>query len=257
MHVVITGASSGIGEALAREFAQHGAQITLVARRRGRLEKIASELGTKTYVAVTDLADTARAADFLEGAVDALGPIDVLVSNAGFLTVGPVASFDPEEGQRMLAVNLASPTRLMQAVLPSMLERRNGVIVNVTSVAAFVTLPGWAYQSASKTASALFSETLRGELEGTGVHVLTVYPGLTDTPMAQGGLDTYGRKGLATMIPLGSAETLAKRLYRAVERRKKRMIYPRYYAVVRWFPRISAWFTALFAPRVPTETKNR
>lgn len=253
MHVAITGASSGIGEAVAREFARAGADITLVARRRDLLERIAAELGTRTFVATQDLSDHAHAADWVDPAEAELGPIDVLISNAGFLTMGEVATFDAEEGQRMIAVNLCSPTRLMQTLVPRMVARKSGVVVNVTSVAAFVSIPGWAYQAASKTASAVFSETLRGELAGTGVHVLTVYPGLTDTPMAQGGLDTYGRKGLASMIPLGSADELAGRLRRAVERRRTRLIYPRYYAVVRWFPRISAWFTSVFAPRVPAQ----
>ena len=150
----------------------------------------------------------------------------------------------------MLNINLLTPARLMRAVLPGMLARKSGVIVNVTSIAAVVALPGWVYQASSKAGSATFSEALRAELKGTGVHVLTVYPGLTDTPMAQGGLDAYGRKGLAGMIPLGDAATLARRLRRAIERRRARMFYPRFYAVTRWFPGVSRWFGERFAPRI-------
>src|SRR5262245_55908540 len=105
MHVAVTGASSGIGEAIAREFARKGADITLVARRKEVLEKIAKELPGRSFVAAHDLTDPARAASFLPAAEEALGPIDVLVSNAGFLTLGKVASFDPEEGERMLNIN--------------------------------------------------------------------------------------------------------------------------------------------------------
>src|SRR4029079_8776147 len=216
MHVAVTGASSGIGEAIAREFARAGADVTLVARRKEILERIAKELPGRSFVAAHDLTDPARAADWIPPAETALGPIDVLISTAGFLTLGQVVSFDPEEGERMLNINLLTPARLMRAVLPGMLERKSGVIVNVTSIAAVVALPGWVYQASSKAGSATFSEALRAELKGTGVHVLTVYPGLTDTPMAQGGLDAYGRKGLAGMMPLGSAATLAKRLRRAI-----------------------------------------
>lgn len=250
MHVAVTGASSGIGEAIAREFARAGAKITLVARRRDRLEQTASELGVPSFVAVQDLADPTHAADWIPAAEAELGPIDVLISNAGFLTLGPVATFDPEEGERMFNINFLTPARLMRAVLPSMLARRDGVIVNVTSLAALVAIPDWVYQAASKTASATFSEALRRETLGTGVHVMTAYPGMTDTPMTQGGLVAYGRRGLVAMIPLGDAATLAKGLRRAILRRKRRFIYPSFYALARWFPRIAGWLSARLAPRV-------
>ena len=122
------------------------------------------------------------------------------------------------------------------------------------SVAAFVSLPGWAYQSASKAGSATFSEALAAEVEGTGVHVLTAYPGMTDTPMAQAGLDVYGRKGLVSRIPLGDAATFARRLCNAIERRRRRLVYPRYYLFARWFPRLSRWLSARFAPRLPASS---
>jgi short-subunit dehydrogenase len=250
MHVAVTGASSGIGEAIAREFANAGAKLTLVARRKERLEALAIELGCPSFVAAVDLSDPAHAADWIAKAEQALGPIDVLVSNAGSLTLGPVATFDPELGERMMKLNFLTPARLIRAVLPGMLQRKNGVIVNVTSLAALVPIPDWIYQAASKTASAVFSETLRIETKGSGVHVMTVYPGMTDTPMAQGGLDAYGRSGIAAMIPLGDAKILARRLRRAVERRKSRVIYPGFYALARWFPRIAGWLSARLAPRI-------
>ena len=251
LHVAVTGASSGLGEAIAREFARAGAKVTLVARREGRLREIANELEGESFVAAQDLSDPAHAIDWIAAAEKTLGPIDVLISNAGFLTLGPVASFDPEEGERMMNVNMLTPVRLMRAVLPAMLARGSGTIVNITSVAAFVSLPGWTYQAASKAGSAAFSEALGAELAGTGVHVLTAYPGMTDTPMTQAGLDVYGRKGIVARIPLGDAATFARRIRGAVLRRKKRLIYPRFYAFARWFPRIAGWFSRRFAPPLP------
>jgi short-subunit dehydrogenase len=250
IHVAVTGASSGIGEALVREFAGAGADVTLVARRRDALERLAAELPGRSFVAAQDLADPARAADWIPAAEVALGPIDILISNAGFLAIAPTVSFDPDEGDRMTNLNFVTPARLMRAVLPGMLARRSGVIVNVTSVAALVSMPGWAYQAASKAASATFSEALHDELRGTGVHVLTFYPGPTSTPMTQAGLDAYRRKGLAAMIPLGDPAALARQLRRAITRRRARLFYPRFYALLRWFPRLSQWLAARFAPQV-------
>jgi short-subunit dehydrogenase len=149
-----------------------------------------------------------------------------------------------------MSLNFLSPVRLIRAVLPGMLARRSGVIVNVTSLAALVAIPDWIYQASSKAASATFSEALRVETRGSGVHVMTVYPGMTDTPMAQGGLDVYGRTGLAARIPLGDPAVLARRLRRAIERRRRRLIYPGFYALARWFPRIAGWLSARLAPRV-------
>lgn len=252
MHVAVTGASSGIGEALVREFARDGACITMVARRREKLEEIASSLSVKTFLVSQDLTDYTHAADWIAPAEAALGPIDILISNAGLLTLGPVASLSIEEGERMLHINLMSPSRIMRAILPGMLSRKSGVIVNVTSVAALVASPDWVYQAASKAGSATFSELLHAEVKGSGVHVMTVYPGLTDTPMTQSGLDAYGRKGMAAMIPLGDTATLAKRLKKAIQKKKARLIYPRFYTLTRWFPRISNWLAGKLTPRLKT-----
>jgi short-subunit dehydrogenase len=172
------------------------------------------------------------------------------VSNAGFMTLGPVASFDPDEGARMIAVNFATPVRLARAIVPKMIARGHGVFVNVTSVAAFVTLPGWAYQAASKAASATFSEALHDEIAGTGAHVLTAYPGPTDTPMTRAGLAAYGESGLVARLPLGRPDAFARRLRLAIERRRRRLVYPRFYGVARLFPRISRWVSWRVAPRL-------
>lgn len=137
MHVAVTGASAGLGEATAREFARRGADVTLVARRKDVLEKLAAELPGRSHVVSRDLSDTADCASSIDGAEAALGPIDVLVSNAGLLTLGPVVDFDPGEAERMVAINLLTPMKLVRTLLPRMLARRSGTLVNVTSLAAF------------------------------------------------------------------------------------------------------------------------
>ncbi len=250
MHAVVTGASAGIGEALVRELSRRGYDVTLVARRRDVLERIASELSTRTHVVVRDLTDVEAAPSLLEEAEAALGPIDVFVSNAGFMTLGAVATFDPKEAERLVAINFLTPIRLLGAALPKMIARGRGTVVNVTSIAAFVAPPGWAHQSATKTASAIFSETLRSELRGTGVHALTVYPGLNDTAMKHDGLSSYESDGIVKYLPVGDPATFARKICEGIAKKKRRIVFPTFYWLVRWFPRISQCLSDRFAPRL-------
>src|SRR5690242_16113269 len=130
MHVAITGASVGIGEALARAFAAKGASLSLVARRKERLDALARELGgpKKVFVYEADLSIPERAAAFIEPAVAALGPIDVLVNNAGVQHIEPADAADIDGGEKLLRLNVATPMRLTCAVLPGMIERGRGTI---------------------------------------------------------------------------------------------------------------------------------
>jgi short-subunit dehydrogenase len=251
VHAVVTGASAGIGEAVVRELARRGMDVTLVARRKDVLDRVAGQLPTRSHVIVRDLSDPSCAEGILAEAEAALGPIDVLVSNAGFMTLGAVATFDHDEADRLIAINFLTPMRLLRAALPRMIARGTGTVVNVTSIAAFVTMPDWAYQSASKTASAVFSEALKTELRGTGVHSLTVYPGLNDTEMKRSGLESYGDPSLMTkLMPVGRPSAFATIICDAIETKKRRVIYPRVYGLVRWFPRISQWLSERVGPRV-------
>ena len=249
MHVVITGASSGIGAALARELARHDHSLTLVARREGLLRDLSGTLGVRTHVVAKDLADVETATDWLGAAEDALGPIDVLINNAGVQIVGRTTGVDPSEGERLLRVDLFAPLRLTHAVLPKMLARRSGVIVDVSSMAALAPTPGMFHYNAAKAALAAASESLRGELRGTGVHVVTVYPGIIDsTDMAKAALQKYEPSWLLTRAPRGDEDTLAVLVRRAIEKRRDRVIYPRSGALSRWFPGATRWMLDRFTP---------
>jgi short-subunit dehydrogenase len=248
MHVAITGASSGIGEALAREMARAGARVTVVARRRELLDKLAAEINGRAVAA--DLSDAARMIDWVADAEQAHGPIDVLVNNAGMQNTGRFASSSEAVGLQLLATNLIAPLRLMRHVLPGMLERKRGTIVNVASVAALVPPPLQTWYGASKAGLGGFSEALRGELRGSGVQVITVYPGPVRTALGEAGWAAFGgKKGLIRILPEGSPEELARRIRAAVERGRARIIYPRFYAATRMFPVIARWATDLGAPR--------
>jgi short-subunit dehydrogenase len=251
MHAVITGASSGIGEALARELAAHGYSVTLVARRKELLDKLAAEIGDKARAVAHDLAAPDRAAEWLPAAEAAFGPVDVLVNNAGMENTGPTVDADPAVCRKLLDLNLTTPILLTRAILPAMVSRKSGAIVNVASVAGLVAPPMQAYYGASKAGLAMFSETLRAELSDSGVHVLTVYPGPVTTAMGESGYAAMGGRENLPKMPEGTPDVLALRIRRAIETRKSRVIYPRFYTLSRWLWPFARWAIDSFAPKKP------
>jgi short-subunit dehydrogenase len=246
-HVVITGASSGIGAALVAEYVKAGAAITMVARRKAEMEALAAQVGGKTQIFAVDLCDVEHACDFLAPAAAHFGPIDVLINNAGMQLVELVTESDPRKTEAMIALNLSTPMRLTRAVLPEMLQRGGGTIVDVSSVAAFAPLPGmWGY-NATKAGIAAASESLRTELRNTGVHVVTVYPGPVDTPMARAGFQPYPDWSRTVMIE-GDADELARRVRSAVDLKRHRVVYPSSYLFAGMLPAITRFVLHRFAP---------
>ncbi len=240
----------GIGEALARVWAAKGASLTLIARRKDRLDALAKELGAKVFVYEADLSIPERATDWIAPAEKAHGPIDVLVNNAGVQHIEPIELAVPEEGEKLLRLNVFTPLRLVRAILPGMIERRRGTIVDIASMVAITPMPGMYYYNASKGALANASEGLRGELYGTGVHVVTVYPGPVATDMGRTGLAKYEETLASKLSPLGNAEELARLVVRAVEKKKARVVYPGSLGIAYMFPRLSRWVTSRFSPPV-------
>jgi short-subunit dehydrogenase len=185
--VLITGASAGIGAELAREFARHGHALVLVARSKDKLTALKAELNaahdTDTLVVVEDLSRPgcakAIAAELEERGVE----IDILVNNAGVIDVGPFAETPVETYDNMIALNIASLTSLTSLLLPHMIERKFGRILNVASLAGFQPVPSMAVYAASKAYVLSLTEALSEELYGTGVKVTALCPGLTDTNM--------------------------------------------------------------------------
>ena len=248
-HIAITGASSGIGAALALEFGRAGYRVSMIARRKDLLELVAKQIGSETFVAGHDLSDCERATEWIAAAEQALGPIDILVNNAGVQIIGEFSELAPETITRTLRVDLETPLRLTRAVLPGMIARGSGTIVDISSLAALAPTPFMSGYNAAKAGLAAASESLRGELLRTGVHVVTVYPGPVDTPMASAGYKAYGNSLAVTATPQGTPEVLAKRVRRAVERRRARVIYPKMYALARYFPNTTRFFLDHFTPK--------
>ena len=183
--VVITGASSGIGEATALAFARRHARLAICARRLDRLQDVAERCRQAGAAAVIlRRADVGRRADaraFVAGALRDYDRIDVLVNNAGLGWQGRLHEMPDREVQTLVDTNLMGVVWTTQAALPSMLAARSGVIINVASVVGFRANPYSAVYSASKHAVVGLSHALRGELSGSGVKVSVVYPATTDT----------------------------------------------------------------------------
>ena len=189
---LVTGASSGIGEATARELAARGAAVSLVARRADRLEALAQELraGGATALTVTaDVTDRAQAEAAVQRTVDELVRLDVLINNAGVMLLGPIADAPVEEWERMVQINVLGLLYCAKAALPHLLAaaegdpRRSADLVNVSSVAGRLVRLGSGVYNATKHAVGAFSESLRQEVTGRHVRVSLVEPGAVATEL--------------------------------------------------------------------------
>jgi short-subunit dehydrogenase len=178
---IVTGASSGIGTEIARELHRRGHQVVLVARSADKLDQLAAELGERAHPLPADLSDRAARAD-LPGRIEALGVTpDVLINNAGLSTLGPVAKSDPAAEINMLEVDVVAVADLCSRFLPGMVARGRGAVLNVASTAAFQPLPGQAGYAAGKAFVLSYTQSIAGELRGSGVSATALCPGPVDT----------------------------------------------------------------------------
>jgi NADP-dependent 3-hydroxy acid dehydrogenase YdfG len=180
---VVTGASSGIGEATVRALSAAGASVALGARRTDRLQAIADSLDGPAYVHGVDVTDEEQARGFIEAAHQQLGGLDILVNNAGVMLLGPVAGADTEEWRRMIAVNLLGLLYCTHAALPLLEAGGGGDVVNLSSVAGRRADAGAAVYNMTKFGVHAFSEALRQEALHAGVRVTTVAPGFVETEL--------------------------------------------------------------------------
>jgi uncharacterized protein len=197
----VTGASSGIGEAMAHELAQRGSHVVLVARSREKLESLAADLrghpGVEIEVLPADLTD----GDDLAGVEERLrrtdAPVDLLVNNAGVGQVGAFADLDVDGAASQVQLNVLAPIRLAHAALSRLRAIRGGGILNVSSIAATQPVPSMATYAGTKAFLTSWSEALHEELRGTGVHITALAPGFTRT----GFVESAEAHGEASRIP--------------------------------------------------------
>jgi len=219
--VLVTGASRGIGAAIAHAFAARGATLGLVARRRDALEELAKELEGGAHVALEgDVSDQ----DSIVSAISEFGDVDVVVANAGITHYRPFAQLPLDEARHMNDVNWLGTIYTVWAALPGMLDRRRGHIVVVSSGGGVRGFPSAAVYNGTKAAQRSFAEALRHELHGTGVSVTTVYPGEIETTLHDHELehmpDWYRLDDRAPAGPLG------EQVVEAVEKDRRELFYP-------------------------------
>lgn len=250
MRVFISGASSGIGESLARQYASGDSAIGLAARREDLLTALAASLPGRATIYPLDVCDTgalrAAAADF----IDRYGPPDIVIANAG-ISIGTSGEdiADAAKLERVLNVNVVGMAATLSAFAPALRKAGHGTLVGISSVAGFRGLPGSGAYSASKAAATAWLESLRVELCGSGVSVVTICPGFIDTPMTQ-----VNRYRMPFLI---SSEDAARRFARAIASKRRLAVIPWQMALVGTLLRaLPAWAYDRLVARAPRKPRD-
>ena len=249
--VFITGASTGIGEALARHYAGPDVTLGLFARRRELLEALAARLPAgRSAIYAADIADSAAIAAAAKDFIERFGVPDLVIANAG-ISVGTRGEDlpDVDKLRRVLDVNVSGLAATLAAFAPAMRAAGAGTLCGIASVAGFRGLPGAGAYSASKAAAISWLESLRTELHGSGVSVVTICPGYIDTPMTQS--NKY------PMPFLISADKAAPRFARAIAAKRRIVVIPWQMAIVSVLLRLlPGWLYDRMAARAPRKPRN-
>ncbi|NLA12436.1 MAG: SDR family NAD(P)-dependent oxidoreductase [Firmicutes bacterium] len=253
VHIMITGAASGIGKELCHRFARdENAFITMVDINKKGLDKMAALLQVPSSAYLLDLSDTDSVPAVINKIEQEQGPVDVLINCAGIMFIQNMATTGWEKGQRLFNIDLISPFRIINLLLPGMIKRGKGHIVNLSSMAGVITIAGCCYYGAAKAGLAFASEILRGEVARFGVGVTTVYLGPIPTPLEiQCRKEVHGNIW-SDSIPVGRVDRVAELIYRAVKRNRARVVYPFTYKFVRYMRHLFSTLTMWLGPD-PTE----
>jgi len=252
--ILVTGASSGIGEAAARLFAREGYRVSLGARRLERLQALAQEIesaGGQSLAVQADLAKLEDIQTLVRSTLDQFGQVDVLLNNAGFGRLKWLEDLNPvDDVQAQLQVNLIATILVAREVLPHMIERRSGHIINMASLGGYVATPTYTVYSASKFGVRGFTEALRREVGVFGIRVSGIYPGSVRTEFKK---HTGARRKTGRTTPESlrlDSEEVAQAVLSVVRHPRRELVIP-------WQMRLSIWMNILFPGIVDRIIENR
>jgi hypothetical protein len=251
--VIVTGASSGIGEATAREFGRAGAKVVLAARRVDRLEAVAKEIaamGAEALVVAADLSKLEDIQALVKQTLEKFGRIDVLVNNAGFGRLDWLENLDPvKDIEAQFSVNVMGVIQTTRQVLPVMIKQRGGAVINMCSMAGLVATPTYTVYAASKHAVHGFSEALRREVKPWGIDVSLIYPGGVVTEFSQHAGIKRKTNATTPKFMLLTAEQVGKAVVKLVRRPRRMWIIP-------WLWSVTVFMNRFLPGIVDTTTIN-
>jgi short-subunit dehydrogenase len=228
--IIITGASSGIGEATARLFASNNYRVVLAARRVDRLNELADEIqskGGQSLVVLTDISQQDHVDNLVAQTLEHFGQIDILLNNAGLGRIGWLEKLDPRADiAHQINVNLIGMIQMTHAVLPHMIDRKQGHIINMGSIAGLIATPTYSVYAASKYGLRGFTEALRREVHIYGIHVTGIYPGGVATEFGEkAGIKRRTKISTPGFLKL-TAEDVARTVLRVVKKPYRAVIIP-------------------------------
>jgi short-subunit dehydrogenase len=220
--ILITGASQGIGAALARAFARYPVKLALLARSEQKLLSLAVELnqlpGVQALPVIADISQKAAIQRAMTHIAEAFGPVDILVNNAGVGMHSPAGQMDEATARQLFDLNFWGAIAMTEAVLPEMRRRKDGLIINISSIVGRRAMPGIGIYSASKFALNAYSESIRVELKDENVRVVSFYPGVTVTNFGENLLTGPNKMDGKGRAKVSSAEEVARAIVRAAQK---------------------------------------
>lgn len=259
--VLITGASSGFGMDAARLFAYEGCKVVLAARRIDRLQELAARIqkdGGEAFAVPVDVSNREEIEIMVDTVLDLYGRVDILFNNAGFGRLAWLENMSAERDIEMqIAVNLLGVIQVSHAVLPGMLKRRSGHIINMSSVAGWIAPPTYAIYSASKYGVRGFTDALRREVQPFGVHVSGIYPGPAQTEFGQHTGDHPMRKSaLRRYFRSMTSDEVAERVVELAQHPRRAVILPWYYHIAIWADWYMPWLVDWITMEFLTKKRN-